>query len=254
MALSAIVAGKGGVWLDVDWRPICRDVCFYSYSIGLLVIAFLDYSISLWECCTMVGSYFVYVLFMKYNAHILGKCKSHKVDDISNDRSAVERAEMVLGSIPPHRLGSIPPRRGSGMSESGFNTTRRASLQTMGVRYRHSSFGSDHPSPLRRVSQTMGVRYRHDKYRHAWRRAIVKVIAVQKFSLPRSWERFDVSNTSAEPANTSADIEKGISKVGSGSSNTPTEAWPEENDIEDFMLAHTLRLVVCSLSLNIFIF
>ncbi len=221
VALSAIVAGKGGVWLDVDWRPICRDVSFYSYSIGLLVITFLDHSITLLEACIMVSSYFVYVVFMKYNAFILGKCKSHKVDDVSSDRVAIERAEMALGSM-----------RKSSETESGFSSTRRASLRTMGIRHRQGSFQSEHLTPSRRMSQTMGVRHRPDKYRRAWKEAIVAIIAAQKFSAHRTWEWADEATTSARTTDTSADIENGIPKVDPCSSNTPIEAWSEESDIE----------------------
>ncbi len=189
VALAAIIVGKGGVWLNVDWRPICRDVSFYAVSIILLVIVFLNHSVSLLESCIMVGTYILYVVFMKYNADILGRCKSTRVDDISSDRDAIDAAEMVLRSS-----------QNLSLSSSSLHSPRRASLQTLGVRYRQGSFGSDYPPTLRRTSppggssyilqrkpsQTLGIRHRAEK--NQWRSAITKVIAVQKFAALRQWE------------------------------------------------------------------
>ena len=42
VALSAAVAGKSGASLQIDYRPVGRDVCFYTLSILLLAIFFDD--------------------------------------------------------------------------------------------------------------------------------------------------------------------------------------------------------------------
>mmetsp|Transcript_7581 Transcript_7581/g.13658 ORF Transcript_7581/g.13658 Transcript_7581/m.13658 type:complete len:532 (+) Transcript_7581:215-1810(+) len=80
VALSAAVAGKSGAALKIDYRPVTRDVCFYSYSILLLALFFTDGNITAVESGIMWVSYFLYIAFMIFNEKILSKCKPPTTD------------------------------------------------------------------------------------------------------------------------------------------------------------------------------
>ncbi|GMI08139.1 hypothetical protein TrLO_g14312 [Triparma laevis f. longispina] len=80
VALSAAVAGKSGASLKIDYRPVTRDVCFYSYSILLLALFFTDGVITAVESGIMWASYLLYILFMVFNEKILGMCKPPTTD------------------------------------------------------------------------------------------------------------------------------------------------------------------------------
>jgi Ca2+/Na+ antiporter len=67
VALSAAIAGKGGGSLAIDYRPVARDVGFYTYSILLCWIFFADGVIELYEAAIMWISYIVYIVFMVFN-------------------------------------------------------------------------------------------------------------------------------------------------------------------------------------------
>ena len=63
VALSAFVAGKSGASLAIDYRPVARDVGFYTASIVCLAVFFRDGTITVTEALVMVCVYFVYILF-----------------------------------------------------------------------------------------------------------------------------------------------------------------------------------------------
>jgi K+-dependent Na+/Ca+ exchanger-like protein len=71
VALAASIAGKGGNSLNIDYRPVTRDVVFYLCSIILLGVFFEDGKIVLYESIFLVLLYFVYILFMTRNEQIL---------------------------------------------------------------------------------------------------------------------------------------------------------------------------------------
>jgi hypothetical protein len=73
VAASASVAGKGGASLNIDYRPVTRDVCFYLLSIILLGLFFHDSKIVLHEAVILCGGYVVYIYFMTRNEEILNK-------------------------------------------------------------------------------------------------------------------------------------------------------------------------------------
>ncbi len=227
VALSAVIAGKGGVWLAVDWRPICRDVSFYIYSIGLLTYSFTnDSHVGLLESILMVGSYGVYIVFMKFNSFILGKCKSPKVDNESDIEAAVERTERALVDLSSRNSLNYS----ISMSSEGATATSRP--QTMGLRHRQGSFMYDGSySMLRRGSQTMGVRHRCHKYRRtSWKGAIAAVIAARAFAHKRVWELETLDKKAPETSsnNLSAHIEKSAGSPDSDSVATTTERNPKE--------------------------
>jgi sodium/potassium/calcium exchanger 3/sodium/potassium/calcium exchanger 4 len=100
VALSAAVAGKSGASLAIDYRPVTRDVCFYSYSILLLAVFFTDGVIEMWEALIMWLSYLLYIGFMTINEKVLKYCKpptseSYKVSP--EDEEAADAAAKALG-------------------------------------------------------------------------------------------------------------------------------------------------------------
>jgi len=100
VALSAAVAGKSGASLAIDYRPVARDVCFYTYSILLLAIFFDDGEITVIEAAVMWLSYFGYIGFMFINEKVLSKCKAPNGGDdykvSPEDESAVAQAAKAL--------------------------------------------------------------------------------------------------------------------------------------------------------------
>lgn len=88
VALSAAVAGRNGSSIHIDWRPVCRDVIFYSYSIMILALAFLDEEVQWWEGLIMALSYVVYIVFMKYNTQILSHCQPPKIAIIDEHQAS----------------------------------------------------------------------------------------------------------------------------------------------------------------------
>lgn len=47
------------------WQPVIRDMVFYSFAIGLLLLFFLDGKIFLWEALILVSIYGIYVFVVK---------------------------------------------------------------------------------------------------------------------------------------------------------------------------------------------
>ncbi|XP_066958686.1 sodium/potassium/calcium exchanger Nckx30C-like isoform X6 [Macrobrachium rosenbergii] len=56
--------------LDLTWWPLFRDVTFYSTSLLLLVLFFLDSNIFWYEALTLFLIYISYCLFMKFNERV----------------------------------------------------------------------------------------------------------------------------------------------------------------------------------------
>ena len=80
VALSAFVAARSGASLLIDWKPVTRDVAYYSSSIILLAAFFMDGKIYWWESFIMIFVYGTYIFFMIFNQTILSKCgNSYKV-------------------------------------------------------------------------------------------------------------------------------------------------------------------------------
>lgn len=94
VALSAAVAGKNGAAINIDWRPVCRDVLFYSYSIVVLALVFKDGRAEWWEGLIMALSYCGYTVFMKYNTYILSRCQPPKIG-ITDEVQLANGADMA---------------------------------------------------------------------------------------------------------------------------------------------------------------
>ena len=91
VALSAFVAARSGANLLIDWKPVTRDVAYYSTSIIILAIFFMDGKVYWWESLIMVLVYGSYILFMVHNETILSKCgNSYKVNPEDDQASALE--------------------------------------------------------------------------------------------------------------------------------------------------------------------
>lgn len=124
VALSAVVAGSDGAEIPVDWRPVCRDVSFYSLSILLLTLVFLDSEVEWWEGLIMFLAYGVYIIFMVFNTKILKQCERCDKDKRMGAEVAVDehpqRGDIDISRLP--HLVEVPPKSEESISaKSGFN-------------------------------------------------------------------------------------------------------------------------------------
>ncbi|CAM9260715.1 unnamed protein product, partial [Choristocarpus tenellus] len=182
VALSAAVAGKGGGSLMIDWRPVCRDVFFYSYSIGILSIAFMDSTVKIYESTIMVISYMGYILFAKFNKSILSRCEPPKIEPSSDDDVAgvAGMAEDVVSRTKTETITTVsaieagPMSIGDSLSDENIATTTSSKvvpLPTADEDINHSreeeSKENDEciDQPERRKSMTLGVRHRVERNR-----------------------------------------------------------------------------------------
>ncbi|XP_061678220.1 sodium/potassium/calcium exchanger 1 [Syngnathoides biaculeatus] len=124
--------------LHLTWWPLFRDVSFYIVDLILLILFFLDNVIMWWESMTLVASYTVYVVFMKFNAQIEHVFKTqlykHKsIVQIITD----EEPEVVNGdgqdNAPPtpddrNLLKLKPSLQRGGSSASLHNSTMRNTI------------------------------------------------------------------------------------------------------------------------------
>lgn len=98
VALSCFVAGQSGASLVIDWRPVARDVVYYTISIVMLAAFFADEIVTVPEAAIMVVVYLTYILFMVYNEKIMSQCspKISPDDDKSEQGGTVEAAAAAL--------------------------------------------------------------------------------------------------------------------------------------------------------------
>ena len=54
--------------LHLTWWPLFRDCTFYSVALITLILFFVDNFIMWWEALLLLFVYFLYVVFMKFNA------------------------------------------------------------------------------------------------------------------------------------------------------------------------------------------
>ena len=127
VALSAAVAGTGGASIHIDWRPVCRDVLFYSFSIGLLGLVFLDAEVQWWEGLIMFLSYVVYIIFMKYNTRILSHCQAPKIGCTDDQQTAGADMTAAVAAVSGTKRPSLGGGGGGG-GGSGEDTAKVAPL------------------------------------------------------------------------------------------------------------------------------
>lgn len=132
VALSAAVAGAGGGSIQIDWRPVCRDILFYSYSIGILALVFLDSEVQWWEGLIMFLSYIVYIIFMKYNTRILSHCQAPKIGITDDQQPAGADVAAAVAAVSGSKRPSLGG--GGGGPGGGEDTAKVAPLpQDMGA-------------------------------------------------------------------------------------------------------------------------
>ncbi|CAM9508671.1 unnamed protein product [Chrysoparadoxa australica] len=165
VALSAAVVGTAGASILVDWRPVSRDVAWYSYSILLLALFLLDGQIKTWEAMVMTFSYGFYVLFMRYNSKILAHCKGPvkiEAEEQKARRESLAKAEAGLAEAAQSAEAAQP----NGAPLVGSNKVLPA---------------GEHPHAEeaggRRRSMTLGVRNRAERRKSSIVGAASAVIA-----------------------------------------------------------------------------
>jgi Ca2+/Na+ antiporter len=80
LVIVAMAAASTSETLNIDWRPVTRDCTFYGVSIATLIIFFQDGKIYWYEGLIMTVVYFLYILFMVFNAKIFKKCEKAKIE------------------------------------------------------------------------------------------------------------------------------------------------------------------------------
>ncbi|XP_058240601.1 sodium/potassium/calcium exchanger 2-like isoform X8 [Hemibagrus wyckioides] len=101
--------------LNLTWWPLFRDVSFYILDLIMLIVFFLDNTISCWESMALLLAYAAYVLFMKYNAQVEALVKG-----LMNRNQVVEVAEPQPKAKPRLQRG--------GSSASLHNSLMRNSI------------------------------------------------------------------------------------------------------------------------------
>jgi len=115
VALSCFVAGQSGASLLIDWRPVARDVCFYTLSIFMLAFYFDDGEVPVSESAVMVLAYFVYIIFMIFNEKIMAQCspKVSPEDDKGTEdgeaAKALDKAAKAMEGGDEGKDGEMKP-------------------------------------------------------------------------------------------------------------------------------------------------
>lgn len=90
LVIVALSAAAARSTLKIDWRPLMRDVTFYTLSIVAMYLVILDGEATWWEGLIMIGCYLVYVLFMTINQRVFSLC----------DRCAARAAKIAPALAP----------------------------------------------------------------------------------------------------------------------------------------------------------
>ncbi|XP_058240596.1 sodium/potassium/calcium exchanger 2-like isoform X4 [Hemibagrus wyckioides] len=114
--------------LNLTWWPLFRDVSFYILDLIMLIVFFLDNTISCWESMALLLAYAAYVLFMKYNAQVEALVKG-----LMNRNQVVEVAEPQpkVSPVPTEddsKLSAKPRLQRGGSSASLHNSLMRNSI------------------------------------------------------------------------------------------------------------------------------
>ncbi|CAN0073810.1 unnamed protein product [Scytosiphon promiscuus] len=214
VALSAAVAGGTEGAIHIDWRPVCRDVTFYSYSIAILALVFIDEKVQWWEGLIMFLSYVVYIVFMKYNSRILAHCQPPKIgitDDLQASSENISAAvAAVSGAKRPSLTGKV------GVPGAGEDTAKVTPLPqtnaaaaesapagslTLGIRNRierrlsgSGSVAADENKPLVLADQNQATADEENgaaSSQATGERAEHRIVV---FFFPGSWSKEDVDN------------------------------------------------------------
>uniref|UniRef100_T1JMY4 Sodium/calcium exchanger membrane region domain-containing protein n=1 Tax=Strigamia maritima TaxID=126957 RepID=T1JMY4_STRMM len=88
--------------LQLTWWPLFRDVSFYSLSLIVLILCFLDSKIYWYEALILLFIYTSYVLFMKWNFKVESLVKKHLY---KNKVARVSSADQLVSGVKFPYLG-----------------------------------------------------------------------------------------------------------------------------------------------------
>ncbi|XP_031152756.1 sodium/potassium/calcium exchanger 3-like [Sander lucioperca] len=77
--------------------PLLRDSTYYTLSISALIVFIYDEKVVWWEALTLILMYFVYILIMKMNSHIVRFLERQKKNPSSLRNGAANNAELDDG-------------------------------------------------------------------------------------------------------------------------------------------------------------
>jgi len=111
---TAICTGKV---IDLDWRPIARDVTFYTLSVVTLVAFFNNGKVEWWEGLISMFLYVGYVVFMKYNVKYMDLMAKWfpSIMEHQETRNSYGKGELEDGPLPSKST------RPTSFSEKGNN-------------------------------------------------------------------------------------------------------------------------------------
>ncbi|XP_066958689.1 sodium/potassium/calcium exchanger Nckx30C-like isoform X8 [Macrobrachium rosenbergii] len=117
--------------LDLTWWPLFRDVTFYSTSLLLLVLFFLDSNIFWYEALTLFLIYISYCLFMKFNERVEKFVKKQL------NRNKVTRVCSTDQLVPSHQNAAQTLHAGGPQPAAGGERRPSAPVLHSGTKFRH---------------------------------------------------------------------------------------------------------------------
>ncbi|XP_068508739.1 sodium/potassium/calcium exchanger 3 isoform X2 [Syngnathus scovelli] len=78
--------------------PLLRDSTYYTLSIAALIVFIYDEKVVWWEALTLILMYFVYILIMKLNSHVVRFLERRKKNSSSLRNDAASNGELDDGS------------------------------------------------------------------------------------------------------------------------------------------------------------
>ncbi|XP_064111018.1 sodium/potassium/calcium exchanger 2-like isoform X2 [Macrobrachium nipponense] len=117
--------------LDLTWWPLFRDVTFYSTSLLLLVVFFLDNNIFWYEALILFLIYITYCLFMKFNEKVERFVKKQL------NRNKVTRVCSTDQLVPSHQNAAQTLHAGGPQPAAGGERRQSAPVLHSGTKFRH---------------------------------------------------------------------------------------------------------------------
>ncbi|XP_056147850.1 sodium/potassium/calcium exchanger 3 [Lampris incognitus] len=77
--------------------PLLRDSVYYTLSISALIVFIYDEKVVWWEALTLIVMYFIYILIMKMNSHIVRFLERRKKNSSSLRNGTASNAELDEG-------------------------------------------------------------------------------------------------------------------------------------------------------------
>ncbi|KAM4611405.1 sodium/potassium/calcium exchanger 2 [Polymixia lowei] len=116
--------------LNLTWWPLFRDVSFYILDLIMLIIFFLDNTISMWESISLLSAYAAYVIFMKFNSHVEGFVKGCMSKNQVVEVEVQPKDEKASPGAPEDdgKLSARPRLQRGGSSASLHNSLMRNSI------------------------------------------------------------------------------------------------------------------------------